>query len=319
MPASPPLTGASPVSGTSRSSRSFLTLPRIAFAGALAAAILIVAAVVSVERSRVAAPVEVADSRQPQPVTPREEEPAKQIAPSAAKQPSSAAQNAPPATAFEKRTEVPSAARRDAPAVAPISRQIAAGTSALQSSASAPAEQLSAAKPNAPVADERRPAAESAANSVKDALKESERKDEAGAVAARPRAAQSVTPAPAAPPPPPSVAKKAEESDLATKRQALAQGFVAGLMSKARSAESSRVAATVTDINGTIVSINAGTDAGLKNTDTLEIVRDGAVLGTVRLSDTRAAFAVGTLTRSPGADPPHAGDSVRLQATPPVR
>jgi hypothetical protein len=98
------------------------------------------------------------------------------------------------------------------------------------------------------------------------------------------------------------------------------QGFASGIMNKSRAAESAaRLTATITDINGTIVSVNAGTGAGVKNGETLEIVRNGTVLGTVRLTDTHATFAVGSLTRSQGAEAPRAGDSLRRQPPPAAR
>jgi len=70
--------------------------------------------------------------------------------------------------------------------------------------------------------------------------------------------------------------------------------------------------AKVTDINGTIVSINAGSNAGLRTGDVIEIVRDNRVIATSKLSQVGATFAVGPLQRTPGSsDNPQAGDTVR--------
>ncbi len=70
--------------------------------------------------------------------------------------------------------------------------------------------------------------------------------------------------------------------------------------------------AKVSDINGTIVSINAGSNAGLRTGDIIEIVRDNRVIATSKLSQVGATFAVGPLQRSAGsADSPQAGDTVR--------
>jgi hypothetical protein len=70
--------------------------------------------------------------------------------------------------------------------------------------------------------------------------------------------------------------------------------------------------AKVTDMNGTIVSINAGANAGLKAGDVIEIVRDNRVIATSKLSQVGATFAVGPVQRTAGsADTPQAGDTVR--------
>jgi hypothetical protein len=70
--------------------------------------------------------------------------------------------------------------------------------------------------------------------------------------------------------------------------------------------------AKVTDINGTIVSINAGSNVGLKTGDVVEIVRDNQVIATSKLSQVGATFAVGPLQRAAGsASTPQAGDTVR--------
>jgi hypothetical protein len=77
-------------------------------------------------------------------------------------------------------------------------------------------------------------------------------------------------------------------------------------------AQSREIDAKVTDINGTIVSINAGSNAGLRTGDVIEIVRDNRVIATSRLSQVGATFAVGPLQRPTGsADSPQAGDAVR--------
>ena len=73
--------------------------------------------------------------------------------------------------------------------------------------------------------------------------------------------------------------------------------------------------AKVTDINGTIVSINAGSNAGLRPGDVVEIVRENRVIATSKLSQVGATFAVGSFQRTTGsADVPQAGDTVRRAA-----
>jgi hypothetical protein len=70
--------------------------------------------------------------------------------------------------------------------------------------------------------------------------------------------------------------------------------------------------AKVTDINGTIVSIDAGSNAGLKVGNVIEIVRDSRVIATSKLSQVGATFAVGPMQRTAGsADTPQTGDTVR--------
>jgi hypothetical protein len=94
---------------------------------------------------------------------------------------------------------------------------------------------------------------------------------------------------PAAAPPPPPAAKVA-----------------------AFAGQSREIDAKVTDINGTIVSINAGSNAGLRAGDVIEIVRENRVIATSKLSQVGATFAVGPLQRTEGsADTPQAGDTVR--------
>ncbi len=83
----------------------------------------------------------------------------------------------------------------------------------------------------------------------------------------------------------------------------------------ARAELSREINAKVTDVNGTIVSINAGSNVGLKAGDTVEIVRDSRVIATSKLSQVGATFAVGPLQRAQGmTDTPQAGDIVRRAA-----
>lgn len=282
----------------------------IALAGTLVIAIVIIA-FVSFQKNRSAAPVELAKNEQPVPAPPRQATPPTQAPPAPVPQPAIDAQRAPSGAVNETRSiqAAPPAGRLDAPAaVTPSSAQITAGASASQQ----PALQTPAPPPppaNPAAADERQRSAESGANAVK------EEKDQQATVAAEARSVQParIEPAPSAPSP---AARKTEQPDKVSKAKAApVQGFAAGALSKSRFAEP-RFIATITDINGTIVSIGAGTNAGLKNADTLEIVRGEVLLGTVKLTDTRPTFAVGSLTRSLGADPPRPGDSVRLQAPP---
>ena len=99
--------------------------------------------------------------------------------------------------------------------------------------------------------------------------------------------------------------------------------------------------ARVTDVNGTIVSINAGAGAGVRVGDAFEIVRENRVLGVIRISEAREAFAVGAFeptrsnrqaAQSAGgrldttdvnaavpADRPRAGDAVRRSSASPAR
>lgn len=84
----------------------------------------------------------------------------------------------------------------------------------------------------------------------------------------------------------------------------------------ARAELSREIDAKVTDINGTVVSINAGSNVGLKAGDTIEIVRDNRVIATCKLTQVGATFAVGPIQRAPGmTDTPQAGDIVRRAAT----
>jgi len=64
--------------------------------------------------------------------------------------------------------------------------------------------------------------------------------------------------------------------------------------------------ARVTDVNGTIVSIGVGANAGLKIGETLEIVRNDRVIGAVKLTQVGDTFAVGPIQLSAG-NPPSAG------------
>jgi hypothetical protein len=81
------------------------------------------------------------------------------------------------------------------------------------------------------------------------------------------------------------------------------------------SGEIREIDAKVTDINGTIVSINAGSNTGLRTGDVVEIVREGRVIATSKLSQVGAIFAVGPFQRTAGsADTPQVGDAVRRAA-----
>jgi hypothetical protein len=72
------------------------------------------------------------------------------------------------------------------------------------------------------------------------------------------------------------------------------------------------VNAKVTDVNGTIVSINVGSNGGFKVGDTVEIVRDNRVIATSKLSQVGTTFAVGAVQSAAGsADTPRPGDAVR--------
>ena len=314
--AAAPRAKSAPEAAARKASPPWLTPRRIAFAGALAIAIFLIAGVVTFERRRIA-PAEVAVNRSPQ-VLPQTQIPAGQITPAPA----------PPSNAETKNNAVPAVAgtraidtaapvgRRDVPASPPAPSQIASATSEKQRSGPETAEPFASAKPGTPAIDERQRSADAATNAFTDLSKDTERKAEQRAeqsTAASAVPPVRTAPAAAAPPPP---TKKAEESDATSKREAAA-GLVSGLVGKARSAQSaSRLTATITDINATIITINAGTNVGLKNGDTLEIVRNGAVLGTVRLTDAHPTFSVGTLTRSQEAEPPRQGDLVRPR--PPV-
>lgn len=80
--------------------------------------------------------------------------------------------------------------------------------------------------------------------------------------------------------------------------------------------QSRAIDAKVSDINGTIVSIDAGSNVGLKAGDTVEVLRDDKVIATVRLSQVGATFAVGAIQRTAGSTAlPRSGDSVRRAAT----
>lgn len=75
--------------------------------------------------------------------------------------------------------------------------------------------------------------------------------------------------------------------------------------------------ARVNDINGSIVSVSVGTNAGLKTGDALQVVRGDRVIGVVRLSEARESFAVGPFVPASGVtDTPRVGDIVRLALAP---
>jgi hypothetical protein len=74
----------------------------------------------------------------------------------------------------------------------------------------------------------------------------------------------------------------------------------------------SEVNAKVTDVNGTIVSINVGSNGGFKVGDAIEIVRDNRVIATFKLSQVGVTFAVGAFQSAAGsAATPRPGDAVR--------
>jgi hypothetical protein len=73
--------------------------------------------------------------------------------------------------------------------------------------------------------------------------------------------------------------------------------------------------AKVTDLNGTIVSLDAGTDAGLKIGDRLEVLRDGRVIVTIRITQIGATFAAGAMEGA-ASESPKAGDLTRRALTP---
>ncbi|MEO8050746.1 MAG: hypothetical protein ABI833_10055 [Acidobacteriota bacterium] len=75
--------------------------------------------------------------------------------------------------------------------------------------------------------------------------------------------------------------------------------------------KSRQLEAKVTDLNGTIVSINIGSNSGLKAGDVIEILRERRVIATSRLSQVGATFAVGPLQPVAGADSVRSGDPVR--------
>ena len=314
LQAAAPRAKSAPEAAARNASPPWLTPRRIAFAGALAIAIFLIAGVVTFERRRIA-PAEVAVNQSPQ-VLPQTQIPAGQITPAPAPSSNTETKNNAAGGVTGAQAVDAIEGRRDIPTPPPAPSQIASATSEKQRSGPETAEPFASAKPGTPAIDERQRSADAATNAFTDLSKDTERKAEQRAeqsTAASAVPPVRTAPAAAAPPPP---TKKAEESDATSKREAAA-GLVSGLVGKARSAQSaSRLTATITDINATIITINAGTNVGLKNGDTLEIVRNGAVLGTVRLTDAHPTFSVGTLTRSQEAEPPRQGDLVRPR--PPV-
>ncbi len=68
--------------------------------------------------------------------------------------------------------------------------------------------------------------------------------------------------------------------------------------------------AKVAGVEGTVVRVDAGSNAGLRTGDRLEIQRDGKVLATIRVSDVKETSAEGTF-ESPAREAPKAGDAVR--------
>jgi len=92
--------------------------------------------------------------------------------------------------------------------------------------------------------------------------------------------------------------------------------------------------ARVTDVNGTVVSIGAGTSAGVKAGELLEVVRENRALGVIRITEARDTFAVGIFeparvaqanavraadARENAVESPRAGDLVRRPTASPAR
>jgi hypothetical protein len=69
-----------------------------------------------------------------------------------------------------------------------------------------------------------------------------------------------------------------------------------------------KVEGAVTDINGTVLTINIGAPAGVKTGDRFQLVRQDQVLGELRVTSTGATYSVGVFS---GSGTPQAGDIAR--------
>jgi hypothetical protein len=69
-----------------------------------------------------------------------------------------------------------------------------------------------------------------------------------------------------------------------------------------------KVEGAVTDINGTVLTINIGAPAGVKTGDRFQLVRQDQVLGELRVTSTSATYSVGVFS---GSGAPQAGDLAR--------
>jgi hypothetical protein len=147
--------------------------------------------------------------------------------------------------------------------------------------------------------------------------------------AAQTRSKESALVEPSTPPvatfstPAPSPVTQAERAAPVTPSQIVVGGLsrAAAPSSPARKAgllggQLLQVEAKVTDVNGTIVSINVGSNNGFHTGDVVEIVRDNRVIATSKLSQAGTTFAVGPLQLAAGSsDSPRAGDRVRHAST----
>jgi hypothetical protein len=71
-----------------------------------------------------------------------------------------------------------------------------------------------------------------------------------------------------------------------------------------------RIEAQVTDVNATILTLNAGARSGVKTGDRLPVRRSGRVIGQVVINSVEDTYSVGTYE---GPDSPRVGDAVSNQ------
>ena len=69
-----------------------------------------------------------------------------------------------------------------------------------------------------------------------------------------------------------------------------------------------KVEGAVTDVTGSVLTVNLGTPSGIKAGDRFQVMRGDQVLGVLRISSTSANYSVGAFT---GSTAPQAGDIVR--------
>jgi len=310
-----------------------LTPRRMAIAGAFAALIVVIGGVRYLRQSDAEGNVELARNQNPMSTSLPDRLPAPPLAPAGPSPKSVEGTQA--ENALKRSREFARAAREERKDSGPAEPAASAPSAPPQVAVAPPPPPPARELAPAPVvefdklADERRDAEPSAASlargaigTEKDAEKKAEQASAAPAGAPQTAAVRSAPPAVAmpAPPPLPAPTKARPSRNQAAANQAVNEqgsarqtpGIAGGFGGRLAAPPQDRLKqmnAQVTDINGTIVSISVGTNAGLKRGDTLEIVRAGRAIGTVRLTEAGETFAVGPFSPAPGGPAvPRAGD-----------